>query len=362
MADETKEKGRETYALNAAVVDACMAAVEVGASDRLGALLSDLHAADIADLLEQVGGEKRRALLSVWGTELDGDVLAELEERVRDDVLDILRPEQLAAAVQEMETDDVLYLVEDLEAPQQAEVLAALDEPDRAAVARALSYPEYSAGRLMQTELVTVPEHWTVGDAIDHMRASDDLPDEFYHVIMVDPRFHPVAKIGLGRIMSHPRATPLADLKDDDFRPIPATQSQEDVAYAFNQYHLITAPVTDADGRLVGVITMDDAMAVLEDEAEEDIKRLAGLGDEELEDTVWATTRARFPWLAVNLATAVLASLVIDQFSDVITALVALAVLMPIVASMGGNGGTQTLTVAVRALATRDLTASNALR
>ncbi|MEM9009622.1 MAG: magnesium transporter [Pseudomonadota bacterium] len=364
MADvEEKEvEPGDVYALNTSTVDALLAAVEVDAADQLSGLLADLHAADIADLLEQIGPAKRQQLLSLWGTEVAGDVLAELEEGVRDEVLAALAPEQLAAAVQEMETDDVVYLVEDLEAPQQAEVLDALDRTEREAVTQALAYPDESAGRLMQREVVTAPEHWTVGDAIDFMRASDDLPDEFYHLIVVDPRLHPVAKVSLGRIMSHPRATPISELHDDDFRPIPVDQTEEDVAYAFNQYHLISAPVVDAEGRLVGVITIDDAMAVLEDAAEEDMKRLAGLGDEELEDTVWKATRARFPWLAVNLVTAILASMVIDQFSATIAALVALAVLMPIVASMGGNAGTQTLTVAVRALATRDLTPANALR
>ncbi len=356
------EVPQDAYDLNAATVDGILAAVELGAKARLHQLLEPLHEADIADLLEQITPVERRKFLTTWGMDLDGAVLHELEEGVRDEILELLDHTVLANAVQEMETDDVVYLVEDLEGADQERVLEALDDADRVAVEAALQYPEDTAGRLMSREMVTAPEHWTVGDAIDHMRASEDLPEDFYKVILVDPAMHPVGTVMLGRIMAHKRDHNLADIADMEPRLIPVTQSDEDVAYAFNQYHMISAPVVDEDGRLVGVITIDDAMDVLEDEAEEDMKRLAGLGDEELSDSVWETARLRFPWLAVNLVTAVLASMVIAQFEETIAALVALAVLMPIVASMGGNGATQTLTVAVRALATRDLTRSNALR
>jgi len=206
------------------------------------------------------------------------------------------------------------------------------------------------------------PEHWTVGEAIDYLRGEDDLPEQFYHVILVDPRHKPVANVTLGKIMGSPRATPLKEITEDVFQVIPVTQYEGDVAYAFNQYHLISAPVVDEEGRLVGMITIDDAMAVLDEEHEEDILRLAGVGEGSLSDRVISTTKRRFPWLAVNLVTAVLASLVIAQFEDAIATVVALAVLMPIVASMGGNAGTQSLTVAVRAIATKDLTGANVWR
>ncbi|MDA7967091.1 magnesium transporter, partial [Ruegeria sp.] len=219
---------------------------------------------------------------------------------------------------------------------------------------------ENSAGRLMQREVVMAPEHWTVGQAIDFMRANDDLPDQFYYVILVDPRLKPVAQVGLGKLMATRREVPLHDITDEELHLIPVDQDEEDVAYAFNQYHLISSPVTDADGRLVGVITIDDAMVVLDEEYEEDMLRLAGVSDESsISDSVAATSKRRLPWLAVNLCTAICASLVISQFAVAIDQLVALAILMPIVASMGGNAGTQSLTVAVRALATRDLTGSN---
>jgi len=201
-----------------------------------------------------------------------------------------------------------------------------------------------------------------VGEAIDYLRGEDDLPEQFYHVILVDPRHKPVANVTLGKIMGSPRATPLKEITEDVFQVIPVTQYEGDVAYAFNQYHLISAPVVDEEGRLVGMITIDDAMAVLDEEHEEDILRLAGVGEGSLSDRVISTTKRRFPWLAVNLVTAVLASLVIAQFEDAIATVVALAVLMPIVASMGGNAGTQSLTVAVRAIATKDLTGANVWR
>ncbi len=359
---EAPEEQGDAYKINAATVDAILAAVELGAQDRLVALLEPFHEADIADLLEQITANERHKLLDVWGADLDGSFLSELEEGVRDDILEYLDDRVLATAVSEMETDDVVYLVEDLDEDQQERVLEALDDADRVAVEASLQYEEGTAGRLMSREFVIAPKHWNVGEAIDYMRAHDDLPDNFYKVILVDARMKPVGTVPLGKIMSHPRTVPLEILADTDPRLIPVEQSYADVAYAFNQYHMISAPVVDADGRVVGVITIDDAMDVLEDEAEEDMKRLAGLGDEELSDSVWETAKLRFPWLAVNLVTAILASLVIAQFEAVIAALVALAVLMPIVASMGGNGATQTLTVAVRALATRDLTSSNALR
>ncbi|MEM9229551.1 MAG: magnesium transporter [Pseudomonadota bacterium] len=356
------ETDDDAYALDAVLVDAIMAAVEVGSKDRLVELVSHLHAADIADLIEQISVQDRQKLVRVWGDALDGAVLSELEEGVRNGVLEILDTDTLANAVQELETDDLVYLVEDMEGPQKEEFLESLEDVDRVAVEASLQYEEDTAGRLMSREMVTAPPHWNVGDAIDYMRSHDDLPDTFYKIILVDPRLQVVGTVPLGRVMSHRREVPLLEIADTNPRLIPVDQSSEDVAYAFNQYHMVSAPVVDSSARLVGVITIDDAMDVLEDEAEEDMKRLAGLGDEELSDSVWTTTKARFPWLAVNLVTAILASMVIALFESTIEAIVALAVLMPIIASMGGNAATQTLTVAVRALATRDITASNAWR
>jgi magnesium transporter len=348
--------------LSPEVVEAVLAAVEAGEHDRLVALLDPLHEADVADLLEQISRPERKALIALWGKQLDGYVLSELEEGVRDEILAELPDAILAAAVQELETDDVVYLAEDMDAPRQERILRALDDVDRAAVEASLKYGEDSAGRLMQREVVVAPEHWTVGDAIDFMRAEEWLPESFYDIVIVNPQMHPVGMVALGRLMGAGRKIKLRELMDEDFRTLRVDQGQEDVAYVFNKYHLTSAPVVDADGRLVGVITIDDAMEALEEETEEDLRLLGGVGDEELSDGVAEIARRRFVWLTVNLATAILASAVIAQFSATIEAIVALAVLMPIVASMGGNGGTQTLTVAVRALATRSLTASNLLR
>lgn len=360
--DETEEREEDVYDLDRATVEAVLDAVELGDAARVTELLDPLHAADIADILEQIGPDDRRALIALWSGQIDGDILSELEETVREEVIEVLPPEVLAEAVRELESDDVVDLLEDLEAPTQELILGSLEEADRAAVEQSLTYPEQSAGRLMQREVVTAPEHWTVGEAIDFLRSADWLPEQFYHVVLVDPRHRPTGHVTLGKLLSSKRAVKLAGITEEGFRTIGADEDEEDVAYAFNQYHLISAPVVDADGRLVGVITIDDAMAVLDEEAEEDILRLAGVGDESLADPVFDTAKLRFVWLFVNLLTAIVASVVIGLFAETIETFVALAVLMPIVASMGGNAGTQSMTVAVRSIATRDLTVRNAWR
>ena len=334
----------------------------VGGQDRaqLISILGPLHAADIADLLEQISAYDRKRLVLLYDREFDGEILAELEEGVREDIIALLNPEVLAEAVRE--SDDVVDIIEDLEQLQQDVILDALDKIERAAVKKSLTYPEFSAGRLMQREVVIAPETWSVGEAIYYLRTADKLPDQFYHVPLVDGRMHPIANVALGRLMSSARDISLKDIKEDIFWTIPVLQDEEDVAYAFNQYHLISSPVVDESGRIVCVITIDDAMVVLNDEHEEDILRLAGVGESSLSDSVLETTLQRFPWLAINLTTAILASVVIAQFEATIEQLIALAVLMPIVASMGGNAGTQSLTVVVRSLATKDLTDANVYR
>ncbi|WP_282091253.1 magnesium transporter [Epibacterium ulvae] len=353
----------ERFELTRKLTAAVLYAVDREDQAQLTDLMEPLHAADIADLLEQINAYDRKRLIQLYGREFEGEILSELDENIREEVIAILNPVVLAEAVRDLESDDVVDLIEDLEEPQQEAILEALEDSDRIAVEQSMSFPENSAGRLMQREVVMAPEHWNVGQVIDFMRESDDLPEQFYHVVLVDPRLRPVGNVTLGRIMGSPRNVQISDLMEETFEAFSADLDEEDVAYAFNQYHLISAPVVDENGRLVGVITIDDAMAVLDEEHEEDILRLAGVGEESsLSDRVMDTTKKRFPWLAVNLVTAILASLVIAQFEETIAGFVALAVLMPIVASMGGNAGTQSLTVAVRALATRDLTGSNVWR
>lgn len=348
--------------VNPELIEAVLDAVEASDSVQVSELLEPLHAADVADLIEQIAPSEREALVEVWGEQIDGEVLSELDESIREPLIEKLPPDVLAGAMRELDSDDVVDLVEDLEDEQKSRVLEVLEAVDRIGVESSLAYPEYSAGRLMQRELVALPEDWTVGQAIDHLRRAEELPDQFYHVILVSPAMKPVGYVALGRLLASRRDAALSSIGEESFRTIAVTDEEADVAYLFNHYHLISAPVVDEHGRLVGVITIDDAMAVLDEEHEEDILRLAGVGEESLSDRVWDIARGRFAWLLVNLATAILASIVIAQFEDAITRIVALAVLMPIVASMGGNAGTQSVAVAVRALATRDLRTSNMLR
>ncbi|CUH76364.1 magnesium transporter [Tropicibacter naphthalenivorans] len=368
MADDIQElaadaEREDSYTLDRKALAQIMFAVDTEDREGLIALMDPLHQADIADLLEQINAFDRMRLIKLYDKEFDGEILSELDETIREEVIGILHPEVLADAVRELDSDDVVDLLEDLDDPQKEAILEVLEDSDRAAVQQSLTYPEFSAGRLMQREVVMAPEYWNVGEAIDYLRNTDHLPEQFYHIVLVDPKLRPVGNVTLGKLMSSRREVLLKSIAEETFHSIPVTRPEADVAYAFNQYHLISAPVVDENERLVGVITIDDAMAVLDEENEEDILRLAGVdGESSLSDRVFDTTKRRFPWLAVNLVTAVLASMVIAQFEAAIAQVVALAVLMPIVASMGGNAGTQSLTVAVRALATKDLTGANIWR
>lgn len=361
MADH--EAAVEEIELDDDRVEAIRAAVEAGDRALVLGLVEPLHAADIADFLEQIDASERLAFLALYSGEIDGDLLSEIDETIREEVIGSLPAEVVAEAVRDLDTDDVVDILEDLDSPAQGRILDALDMADRVAVEQAMAYPEGSAGRLMQREVVVAPEHWTVGEAIDFLRGEEVLPDQFYHVILVDPRMKPLGYVTLGRILSARREAALKDLAEESFRTVEADEDEEEVAYIFNQYHLISCPVVDAGGRLVGVITIDDAMNVLDEGHEEDMLLLAGVGEEaSVLDGPFATVRQRLPWLVVNLFTASLSAFVISRFEATITAIVALAALMPIVASTGGIAGTQSLAVAVRALATRDLTAANARR
>jgi len=300
MADIDDDLDAEVFGITDRTVADVLNAVMQGDAAAIDALLDPLHPADIAHLIEQIDSRERRDLLTLWQGGIDGDILSELDENLREEIIQQLRPDELATALRDLDSDDVVDLVEYLGEDQQEAVLDALDASDRVVVEQALSYPEESAGRHMQSELVRAPEHWTVGEAIDYLRSDVVLPDQFYHIILVDPRLKAVGYVTLGRILSHARATPLRDLTEETFRTFHVAQGVEEVAQAINHYHLITAPVVDDDGRVVGVITIDDAMAFLEEEAEEDILRLAGVGEGSLSDNVFETTKQRFPWLAVT--------------------------------------------------------------
>lgn len=361
MRETEAEHSAESQAMER--FDAVLAAIEAKDAARIESLLDPLHAADIADLLEQIAPGERAGLLALWHGGIDGEVLSEIDESIREKVIDALPADVVAEAMRELDTDDVVDILEDLDEPAQGRILDALEDADRVAVERALAYPEGSAGRLMQRETVVAPEHWSVGDAIDYLRGAERLPDQFYHVILVDPRMRPTGYVTLGRILSTARRQALRDIVEESFRTVSVTDEEADVAYIFNQYHLISCPVVDADGRLAGVITIDDAMTVLDEEHEEDLMLLSGVGEESLSaDGPIETVKSRLPWLVANLVTASLSALVINEFQGSIASIVALAALMPIVASTGGIAGTQSLAVAVRALATRDLTRANAGR
>lgn len=329
----------------------------------LRTLVGDLHEADTGDLIEALDQDARPKLIELMGKDFDFSALTEVDDTVREEILDELEPKTVADGVRDLDSDDAVYILEDLPKDEQAEILDQLPHFERAALERSLFYPEESAGRRMQTEFIVVPPHWNVGQAIDYMRETVDLPDRFYELYVVDSDHIFQGAVPLDRLLRSKRPIPVMELMDEDRRRVLATDDQEEVARFFERYNLVAAPVVDENGRLVGVLTFDDIVDVIEQEAEEDIKALGGVkADEELSDSVWDIVKSRFPWLVANLLCALVAAWVIRQFSTSIEKMVALAVLMPIVASMGGNAGTQTMTVAVRALATQDLSDANSWR
>ena len=328
----------------------------------LRALVAGLHESDVGDLIEALDPERRPQLIELLGEDFDFTALTEVDDAVREEILEELPPETVAEGMRDLDSDDAIYILEDLPKEDQAEILGQLSPPERVALARRLDYPEQSAGRRMQTEFIAVPPAWTVGQTIDYMRETEDLPERFFEIYVVggDARF--LGAVPLDRLMRTKRPVAMSDLMEPERHVVRATDDQEEVARRFERYNLVAAPVVDED-RMVGVITFDDIVDVIEEEAEEDIKALGGVrGEEELSDTVWDIAKGRFNWLLVNLATAFLASSVLRLFEGELQKMVALAVLAPIVASQGGNAATQTMTVAVRALATRDLSDANAWR
>ncbi len=352
----------EDVGLDAEVVRTVAAALNSGEVDRVQGLIETLHTADIADLFELITPAQRRLLVEATRGVLDPEVLPDLEEDVLEEVIEHLGPTEVAAAVAELDTDDAVDIIEELDEAEQREVLEAVPETERSHIEEALAYPEDSAGRLMQRDLIAVPSFWTIGQTIDYMRESEDLPDDFYEIFVVDPAHKHIGTIRLNRAMRAKRETGVSDIMETEPVILRADMDQEDVAYLFQQYDLTSAPVADDAGRLVGVIMHDDVVDVIHEEAEEDIMHLAGLSEADIYSTVLNTTKRRFSWLLLNLLTAIAASVVIAQFDAAIEKIVALAILMPIVASMGGNAGTQAMTVAVRSLAMRELTEANAAR
>lgn len=360
------EHHADIYGEDGAVRAAFLAQIGAAIADRdtitLKREVDDLHQSELGDVLEALHPEQRRALVGLLGSDFDFSALTEVDEAIRMDIVDNLPNAQIAQAVQELDSDDAVYILEDLDQEDQDEILSQLPFTERIRLRRALDYPEETAGRRMQTEFVAVPPFWTIGQTIDYMREDKNLPDRFSQIFVIDPSFKLLGAIDLDQILRTKRAVKVEEVMHETLHAIPATMDQEEAAREFEQYNLLSAAVVDENGRLVGVLTIDDVVDVIQEEAEEDLLRMGGVGDEELSDTVLATSRSRVPWLLVNLLTAFLAASVIGLFDHTIEHIVALAVLMPIVAGMGGNAGSQTMTVTVRALATRDLDIYNAAR
>jgi magnesium transporter len=348
--------------LKPAFVERVLDAVEAGDDATARALVEPLHPADIADLIELARADERDGLVAALAGIVDADVLAEMNEHVRETLIDEMGPQQLADFAAQLDTDDAVALLEDLEDEEQRAVLRAMEPDDRAAIEEALSYPEESAGRLMQRDLIAVPEHWTVGQVIDYLRSGDELATDFWEVFVVSPSHRPIGTCKLSALLRSPRKVRVADIMFDDQTLIPVGMDQEEVALRFQKYALISAAVVDPSGRLVGMITVDDIVHIIQEEAGEDVLLLSGAGDGDINEPVLLTIRTRLTWLVINLGTAMIAASVVGLFQGEISRFALLAVLMPIVSGMGGNAGTQTLAVVVRALATNQLASSNTVR
>jgi len=353
----------EDGAIRGEFVDLVTEAIEATDAAALRELVGDLHEADVGALLEALEPDDRPRLIELLGLHFDFAALTEVDDAVRDDILEELPPRTVAEGVRDLESDDAVTILAGLEQDERAEILDQLPPPERVALTRSLEYPEDSAGRRMQTDFIVAPSTWTVGRAIDYMRETVELPERFYELYVVDVAGRFRGAVPLDKLLRSKRPVPVVELMEDERPRVRADQDQEEVARLFQRYNWVAAPVVDANDRLVGVITFDDVADVIEEEAEEDIKALGGVThDEELSDSVWTIVRGRFNWLLVNLGTAFVASIVLGMFAEQMQKMVALAVLAPIVASQGGNASTQTMTVAVRALATQDLSDANARR
>lgn len=337
-------------------------AVHGGDAETARALVEPLHPADVADLIELARADEREGLVAALAELVDADVLAEMNEHVRELIIEEMAPERVAAIAGELDTDDAVAIIEDLEEDEQRAVLRAMEPDDRAAIEEALTYGEETAGRLMQRDLIAVPEHWTVGQVIDYLRSEPDLSNDFWEVFVVSPAHHPVGTCKLSSILRSPRPILVADIMMEEQTLIPVDMDQEDVALRFQKYALVSAAVVDGSGRLVGMITVDDIVHIIQAEASEDVLLLSGAGEGDINEPVIESYKARVRWLMANLITALLASTIIRMFEGSIERLAILAALMPIVAGVGGNAGTQTLAVTVRALATNQLTGSNRWR
>lgn len=353
----------ELYGPSEELLENIGAALSAGDIPLVEALIEPLHPADVADLIEHLEPEQRKLFLDITRHALEAETISHLDEALREEVVDQMAPAELAEVVTELDTDDAVDILEDLDEDTKQQVLNRLPAEERAYLEQGLTFPEDSAGRLMQRELVAIASHWTVGETVDYLRAAKDLPDDFYDLFVVDPAHRPVGSIPLSRAMRSRRATKLTDIMDEELRLVPADTDQEAVAYLFRQYALVSAPVVDPEGRLIGVVTVDDIVRVIDEEAEEDLLNIVGVSDTDFHAPAYKTAFLRVRWLVVTLINTLIASFVISRFEGTIGQYPALAVLMPITAAMGGNAGVQVITVTVRALATKEITpTSNVMR
>lgn len=356
----------DIYAEDGSIRSDFLAIVGAAIADRdvlfLRENVARLHESELGDLLESIQPDQRHALVRLLGTDFDMTALTEVDEAIRLDIVEQMPNEQIAAGIGELDSDDAVYILEDLDREDREDILSQMPFTERVRLMRALDYPESSAGRRMQTEFVAVPPFWTVGQTIDYLREEEELPESFSQIFVIDPTFKLVGALDLDRLLRSKRQVKIETIMHETNHPIPAEMDQEEAAQLFEQYDLLSAAVVDSNGRLVGVLTIDDVVDVIQEEAEEDLLRLGGVGDEELSDSIASTSKSRVPWLGINLMTAFLAASVIELFDATIQQVVALAILMPIVAGMGGNAGSQTMTVSVRALATKNLDIHNAAR
>lgn len=352
----------DAYGLRDEQIERISDAIRSGDDATVRAVAGSLHAADFADLIEALPSDERERLIAYVGPSFSPETLTYVVPSVREEVLDEIGPRGLATALSALESDDAVEIFEDLDPAFQQRILIQLPEGYRLILEEAINFPEESAGRLMQREVAAIPAGWTVGETIDFMRSATHLPADFYDLFVVDPKHNPQGAVPVSRVLRTKRATPITEVMESDIKTIPYTMDQEEVAYLFRQYGLVSAPVVDDANRVIGMITVDDIVHVIDEEAEDDLMKLSGVGESDLYGRLLETTRSRATWLVVNLGTAILASAVIGFFEATLEQVVALAVLMPIVASMGGNAGMQSLTVAVRAIAMKDLSPKNALR
>ena len=349
------DKNRDFIPFDPSIISEIMDALDLSEKQKVIAITKDLSAADIADIINLLPRSEIKSFIEFIENDFNPEILSELEEHIREEVINFLGPTHVAEFLQKLETDDAVHVIEDLDENDKNIILNKIPDIERKDLELSLNYPEDSAGRLMSVDFVSLTPNMNVGEAIDSFRISDDLPIEFYEIYLVNDTSKPIAAISLSNIIRSSRDKSLKDLESHELIMISADMDRELVAYQFERFDLVSAPVVDDKGSLIGVITADDIVEVFKDEAGEDIKLLGGVGDEDITDSVIETSSNRFSWLFVNLITAVIASIVIGFFGRTIEEIVALAILMPIVASMGGNAGTQTLTITVRSLSTRDL-------